>query len=229
MDSLCHHSHEEVVKALEEPENLKQYQSVADGYQVHWLPRMLGKIMVFLGTITYGAKPSYGKFKAIEVIARIPYQSWEVASYMLLTFFYANEEKALTLSQTSRFSRMAQDNETMHVVVISQLAKKHGQDSFLRHTMIPVLFSFVYFTASFLLYLIHRRYSFQLNYVFECHAFEQYQTFTKEHEEHLKKEMMRCDFLDFYGRYPKSEYEFFQGVMTDELIHRNQSMTEAEK
>lgn len=228
MDSLCHHSHEEIVKTLEIPENLKNYELAGNGYRVHWLPHTLGAIMVFLGNVVYGRRPSYGKFKAIEVIARIPYQSWEVASYMLLTFCYANEAKAIELSRTSRYSRAAQDNETMHVIVISQLTKKHAEDSFLLHTLIPVVFSFAYFAASFGLYLINRRYSFQLNYLFECHAFEQYQLFVNQNEEALRSEPITCEFLHLYGRYPKSEYEFFRSVMIDELIHRNESFTQAE-
>lgn len=229
MESLCHHSHEEVVLALQNPANLQNYKLASEGYQAHWLPKAIGQSMVFLGNFVYGKSPSYGKFKAIEVIARIPYQSWEVVSYMLLTFFYANEAKAIELSRTSRFSRAAQDNETMHVIVISQLAKKHAQNSFFLHTFIPLVFSFFYFTASFILYLLHPRYSFQLNYVFECHAFLQYQKFLDANEEALKSEPILCDFLSLYGRYPKSEYEFFHSILTDELIHRHQSYLESEK
>lgn len=229
MKSLCHHSHEELVQALNDPKNLQEYKAAADGYETHWLPKLLGSIMVTLGNVVYGKKPTYGKFKAIEVIARIPYQSWEVASYMLLTFCYANEAKAIELSRTSRFSRAAQDNETMHVIVISMLTRKHQKDSFFLHTLIPVLFSFLYFAASFILYLINRRYSLQLNYLFECHAFEQYQIFCQDNESTLRSELILSDFLGVYGRYPKSEYEFFTGVMIDELIHRNQSYTEAER
>ena len=229
MESLCHHSHEEIVKALQDPESLKEYAREGEGYRVHFLPYFIGKSMVFLGNFVYGKKPKYGKFKAIEVIARIPYQSWEVASYMLLTFFYGNEKKAIELSQTSRFSRAAQDNETMHVIVISTLAKKHGQDSFFLHTFIPLIFSFFYFAASIVLYLIRPKYSFQLNYVFECHAYLQYQEFVEKNEEALRKEPILCDFLSEYGRYPKSEYEFFLSLMADELIHRNESFHKAEK
>lgn len=229
MESLCHHTHEDLVKTLLDPQSLRDYGEASEHYQVHWLPKIMGLSMVMLGNLIYGSAPSYGKFKAIEVVARIPYQSWEVASYMLLTFFYANEQKALALSRTSRFSRSAQDNETMHVIVISTLAKKHKQDSLFLHTLLPLIFSFFYFIASFILYVIHPRYSFQLNYVFECHACEQYQRFVKENEEMLRKETIISDFLAQYGRFPRSEYEFFTSLIADEMIHRNESYKEAEK
>lgn len=92
--------------------------------------------------------------------------------------FYANEQKAISLSNTSRFSRAAQDNETMHVIVISQLAQKYNEDSFFFYThLFRSLFSFFYFAGSFFLYVINPKYSFELNYMFESHAFDQYQRF----------------------------------------------------
>jgi hypothetical protein len=227
MKSLSTHSHEEVVTSLVDTENLRAYKASGDDYQVHWLPKIFGTLLVTLGNLVFGDKPSYGKFKAVEVIARIPYQSWEVASYMFLTFFYANEQKAIALSNTSRFGRAAQDNETMHVIVISQLAKKYGEDNFFIHTLIPLVFSFFYFVGSFILYIINPKYSFELNYLFESHAFEQYARFINDHEDNLKSKPIMSDFLTLYGRFPKSEYELFVSIRNDELIHRNASAAEA--
>jgi hypothetical protein len=228
MQSLSHHSHEEVIQSLLTAENLAAYKQSADGYQPHWLPRVFGTALVWLGNTFFGHKPSYGKFKAVEVIARLPYQSWEVASYMWLTFFYANEQKAINLSRTSRFSRAAQDNETMHVIVISQLAKKYNEDSFFLHTFLPLAFSFFYFAGSFVLYIINPKYSFELNYMFESHAFDQYQRFLDENKEDLQSKAILSDFLSLYGRFPKSEYEFFETVRNDELVHRNASVAAIE-
>ena len=137
---MIDHKHEELVATLEDRETLAAFVSAYEHFSVGRVPKILGGILVHCGNLVYGKNPSYGKFKAIEVIARIPYQSWEVMSYMLLTLFYANEKRALELSKTSRFSRMAQDNETMHVVLLSQLARKNSQDSLLGHTLIPLIF-----------------------------------------------------------------------------------------
>lgn len=178
--------HEALLKTLEDPAQLAEYKKSYDGYQVGIIPKILGTILVTCGNLVYGRDPSYGKFKAVEVIARIPYQSWEVASYMLLTMFYSNEQKAIELSKTSRFGRSSQDNETMHVVVLSQLAKKYGEDGFIRHTLIPLLFSFGYAVASFVLYLFSPKSALQLNYLFEDHAFSQYSIFVEKHAEELK-------------------------------------------
>lgn len=219
--------HEELCLSLNDPETYQAYFGLALAEPLGLLPRLAGSLLVTCGNLVYGKEPSYGKFKAVEVIARIPYQSWEVATYMLLTLGYSDEQKAIRLSETSRFSRLAQDNETMHVVVLSQLAKRYGQDSLLRHTFIPVLFSFFYFSAGFLLYLMKPRWSFQLNYLFESHALSQYQGFLEREGERLRHTPIQMDFLEFYGRHAKTEYELFASIRNDELIHRNQSAKSA--
>lgn len=220
--------HDELLATLENPESLREYKASYDNYQVGVVPKILGTLLVTCGTLVYGREPSYGKFKAVEVIARIPYQSWEVASYTLLTLFYSDEQKALALSRVSRFSRVSQDNETMHVVVLSQLAKKYGQNGFFRYTLIPLLFSFGYAAASYLLYLVSPKSALQLNYLFEDHAFAQYSRFVEVHAEELKDRPILSDFLNFYGRHVKSEYELFVSIKNDEIIHRNASAHEAD-
>ncbi|OGI22158.1 MAG: hypothetical protein A2808_04005 [Candidatus Moranbacteria bacterium RIFCSPHIGHO2_01_FULL_55_24] len=219
--------HEELVASLNDGETFAAYSAVGAVFQVGFVPKVIGKSLVFLGNTFYGKEPSYGKFKAVEVIARIPYQSWELVSYMLLTMFYSDEKKAIELSKTARFGSAAQDNETMHVVVFSQLAKKYGQNSFFFHTLVPLGFSFFYFTSSFLLYLFSPRRAFELNYMFESHAFQQYSRFLELYGDELRHKPVMIDFLDFYGRHAKSEYELFQSIRNDEIIHRNRSMERA--
>lgn len=226
---MINQEHEALVLTLKDPKALDEYKKPYDVFCAGFIPRILGKLLVGMGTIVYGSAPSYGKFKAIEVIARIPYQSWEVMSYMLLTIFYSNEKKALELSRTSCFSHASQDNETMHVVVLSHLARKYGQDSVIRHTVIPLLFSFFYFVSSSLLYLFHSRSALELNYLFENHAFSQYDRFLEEHGEEMKARAVSINFLELYGRQVESEHDLFVSIRSDEIIHRNASAKRAEE
>jgi ubiquinol oxidase len=221
-----HLDHEALVRHLNDPALRAEYAAPYDRYRAGLIPCALGAILIFFGDLVYGKKPSYGKFKAIEVIARIPYQSWESAAYTLVSLFHGDEKRAVELSKTAAFSRAAQDNETMHVVVISHLAKKAKKTAFVRHLLIPALFAFVYFWILYLLYLASRRASFELNYLFESHAYQQYQRFLEENEAELKSRSLMSDFLQFYGREARSEYEFFEMVRNDELIHRNRSLRE---
>ena len=216
--------HETLLEQLKDEDFHKEYEERYNNYKVGLIPLMLGKLLVFSGNLVYGTKPSYGKFQAVEVIARIPYQSWEMISYLFLTGLYGNEKRAMKLTQTSRFGRVAQDNETMHVVVMSKLAKEARQTGPIRFYLIPLLFSFFYFQVNALLYIFSRKASLELNYMFESHAYEQYTRFLEENKEMLEKKSIESRFLDFYGRKCANQYEFFKSVRDDELIHRNRSI-----
>lgn len=203
---------------------LRRYKEPADDYPISFFPRMLGNLLIWSGNLVYGKRPTYLKFRAVEVIARVPYQSWVSAAYTLLTLFYGNEKKALQYSNVTQFARIAQDNETMHVVVISKIAKDECRAGVIRYTIIPMFFAFFYFWASYVLYLVNKKYSMELNYCFENHAFEQYAQFLEENEESLKSKVVVSDFLAWYGRNPLTQYDFFKSVRNDEIIHRNMSV-----
>lgn len=220
-------THEELSRSLNDSGRRSAYAREADQYQPTFIARLLGSLLVGSGTLMYGRRPSYEKFKAIEVIARIPYQSWESATYTLLTALYANERRAIELTKFSAFSRMAQDNETMHVIVISQIVHRLKCQGFFRHTLIPFLFSFLYFWMIYILFLISRRAALDLNFIFESHAYHQYQRFLDTEGDRLRQTPIASDFLAFYGRTVANEYEFFELVRNDELIHRNRSMEES--
>lgn len=219
-------AHEALVKELNDPTLRAEYARAYDDYRPGFVARFFGYLLVGSGTLVYGKKPSYAKFKAIEVIARIPYQSWEVATYTLLTGLYANEERAIELTKTSTFSREAQDNETMHVVVLAQICKRLKCEGFFRHVLIPLLFALFYFWTIYILYMLSRRSALELNYLFENHAYHEYQRFLTENGERLRDTPVFSDFLVFYGRNPRSEYELFESIRNDELIHRNRSIRE---
>jgi hypothetical protein len=219
-------AHEKLVQELNTKELRDEYAGPLNRYRVGIIPGILGWLLVTAGNTFYGKKPSYLKFKAVEVIARIPYQSWESAAYTMLTAFYGNEKHAIRLCRMAAFSRFAQDNETMHVVVISSLVRRKGRDAFFRHTLVPLLFSFFYFWVIYLIYMFSHKAALELNYVFESHAYQQYSEFLEKEGENLKQIPIMSDFLTFYGRNPKNEYEFFEAVRNDELIHRNRSIRE---
>lgn len=209
---------------LNDPAQLEAYKKPYDDFHPGLLPRLLGGFLVTCGTLIYGKQPSYLKFRAAEVIARVPYYSWSSAAYTLMTMFYSDEQKAMELSGVARFARLAQDNETMHVVVISHIARAEEQSGLIRHTLIPMFFAFFYFWISYFLYLIRPRWSLEFNFLFESHAFAQYHLFIEMREHELKKKPLKSEFLTWYGRHFTTQYEFFRSVRNDELIHRNQSI-----
>ncbi len=220
---------EELVKSLNDEKFLQEYKAQYDNYKISFLPKILGKLLVFFGNLIYGRRPSILKFRSVEIIARVPYYSWAAASFTLMTLFFASEEKALKYGDVARFSQFAQENETMHVVVISHLASLEKKAGFVRFSFIPMAFAFFYYWMSYILYLLNPKYSYQLNYMFESHAFEQYDWFLKLYEHELKNKKCESKFLDWYGRFPRSQYDFFLSVRNDEIIHRNSSIEQIKK
>jgi len=221
-----HADYEALIASLNDDATLAAYREPLDHYRVSFIPRLFAGVLIWSGNLIYGRRPSYRKFRAIEIIARVPYHSWASAAFTLLTLFYADEARAMRLSAISRFATFAADNETMHVVVISNLARTHAATGFLRRTFIPLVFGFIYFWGGYLIYLVCPRYSLEMNYLFEHHAFEQYDQFLKIYERELKHAVVESSYLAAYGRHPRSQYEFIRSIRNDELVHRNRSVHE---
>lgn len=213
-------------EALNDPELLRAYKEPYDSYQTAAIPGFFGRTLVWWGNLVYGKAPSYLKFRGLELVARVPYHSWESAAYTLLTLGFSSERRALKLTRISNFARVAQDNETMHVVVISYLTRSEKCGGPLRRTILPMIFAFFYFWVLYFLYLANRRWALELNYLFENHAFHQYDEFIRDNEQMLRHKVVGSDFLLWYGRHPHNQYEFFRSVRNDELIHRNSSIHE---
>lgn len=214
---------------LNDPAQLEAYKKPYDDYRPRLLPKILWSFFALCDNVAYGRKPSYLKFRAVEIVARVPYHSWSSAAFTLLTLFFSNEREALRLSNIASYARIASDNETMHLVVISQLAQKEKVAGFIRYTLIPMLFAFFFFWISYCLYLVRPRWSYELNYLFESYAFEQYGKFLEMHGEELKKKPIQSDFLAWYGRNPINQYDFFRSIRNDEIVHRNQSIHEIDE
>ena len=221
--------HEALLEQFKDKEKLQTYKERYDNLPTSFFPRFLAKILFGTVDVIYGKKPTIKKFKVLEVVARVPYQTWEFANYLLTTNFYTNEEKVLKYAMRSDFGKFAQDNETMHVVVISQIAKEHCKQIWLIHTFLPIVLAYIYFGISTILYLVSSRYSYELNYLFENHAYNQYEWLIKDHADELAEKPLKSKFLDFYGRPAKNQLEFFEAVKNDEIIHRNQSAIEMVK
>ncbi|HUO50424.1 MAG TPA: alternative oxidase [Candidatus Paceibacterota bacterium] len=217
-----------LIEQLNNEQALAAYKAPYDGYRPALLPRLLGKFLVTCGNLVYGKEPSYLKFRAVEVIARVPYHSWASAAFTLMTLFYADEKRALKLSTIKKYALFASDNETMHVVVISALSQKEERARVVRYTIIPMVFAFFYFWMSYVLYLIKPRWSLETNYLFEQHAFDSYQRFLDTRGEELKQKRVESEYLTWYGRHPRNQYELFRSIRNDEIVHRNRSIHEIE-
>ena len=59
-------------------------------------PRMrygiLARLLFITMDLVYGRKKTFSKFKVLELIARVPYQSWENVAYIAITHMYAHRD-----------------------------------------------------------------------------------------------------------------------------------------
>lgn len=212
---------EKRVRALQVNKNRKAAEAEADLSSIGIVPRIVAKMLFFVFGVLYGHKPSALKFKAIEVLARVPYQSWETLVFVVLTVFFSNEQLAIRLGKIGRFAAIAQENETMHVVVISHLARPDSD--LIRGVLIPAISAFFYYWFCLIFGALSKTWALGLNVLFEDHAYHQYQAYIDAHSVELSDRHCSCDYLAFYGREPKDLKEFFELVRNDELIHRNVS------
>lgn len=218
--------HEQLLVQFNDREKLEVYKKKYDNLEISFIPRIFSKILFTSLSIFYGKDFNLQKFKVLEVIARVPYQTWEFVNYLITTNFYMNEEKAIEAASRADEGKFAQDNETMHVVVISQICKQEKKGNWLMHTFAPIIVAYIYFLISTLLYIVNKKYSYELNYLFEDHAYHGYEGFIKKNREVLVTKPLVSRFLDYYNRHPKNQLEFFESVKNDEIIHRNESAIE---
>lgn len=222
-------SHEKLLKTLETKQKLFEYKKKYDNYKTGFVPRLISKVLFGSVDLFYGKIPTIQKFKVIEVVARVPYETWEFVNYFLITSFFNNEKKAIRYSKTADFGKMAQDNETMHVVVISKICKDEKKGNLFSHTLVPIILAYFYFIISTILYLFSKKASYELNYLFENHAYSQYDEYINKNSEKLKNKNINSEYLKFYGRKVNNQLELFISIRNDEIIHRNRSIENIEK
>ena len=87
---------------------LAQQESLSSPRRKYGLPARL--LFTSLDTI-YGKKRTLSKFKVLELVARVPYQSWEQAAYIAMTHVHERTGMARRIYDRVLESRAQQDNE----------------------------------------------------------------------------------------------------------------------
>lgn len=137
---------------------------------------------LFLGMdLVYGRRRTLLKFMVLEVIARVPYQAWEHVAYIAMTHTYRKPGFARRVFEFVKESRMQQDNEQWHLLILEELIQKEGiPESFLLYRLAPQVVAFFYYHVCWLLYVVDPRLSYALNADFEDHAEHEYMEFVRE-------------------------------------------------
>jgi len=189
---------------------------------------LLAQFLFLFMDVFYGRKRTLSKFKVLEVIARVPYQSWEHVAYIAMTHTYAMPNFARRVFDFIQESRHQQDNEQWHLLILEELVqKKNIREGFFRFRVLPQFMAFFYYHVSWLLYVMKPSWSYALNADFEDHAEHEYMEFVRENEG-LENEPFESDFQDDYGRFG-SLADLFRNIGVDERTHKQESLARIEK
>ena len=134
--------------------------------------------------LIYGRQRTLRKFIVLEIVARVPYQAWERAAYGALTRVHPRLRLAGRIFERVVETRAQQDNEQFHLLILEELAQRHGlARPVLRFRLLPWLMAVGYYQLSWLLYICWPAVSYRLNAAFEDHAEHDYMLFVTEHPE----------------------------------------------
>ncbi len=179
--------------------------------------------MFFLSMdIVTGWEITLGKTKLIEILASIPYRSWEIRQYGRLTRKYKQNDMIEKSGKIMEWSREAQDNEYWHLRVINEKMKEDGiKDPWYLFPLIPFIMVSLYSFLTRLMAVINIRRAFLFNAEFEDHAEHVYAKFVQDHPE-WEMQTMNNDVVKQYGNL-KTWADVFRRIGLDERDHMNHS------
>lgn len=184
------------------------------------------KFFFFQMDLITGKKITLSKTLLIELLASIPYRSWELTMYAKLTLGYKNRVAVKKALQIMEWSRDAQDNEYWHVQAIEAKLNETGEKR-AWYLSQPVPFCAIAFYILFtrMLALFNLRRAFLFNAEFEDHAEHVYAHFVKENPQ-WENEKVTSDVV--LERMPFDNWaDVFRRIGLDERDHRNESFIEA--
>lgn len=171
----------------------------------------------------YGRARTLSKFKVLELVARVPYQSWEQVAYIAITHTYERTGLARRIYDRVRESRMQQDNEQWHLLILEErIAREGHREGRIRFRVIPQLLAFVYYQLSWALYVVRPAWSYRLNADFEDHAEHEYMALVGEHPE-WENEPFDSEFAADYAKLD-SVADLFRQIGYDERVHKEESL-----
>lgn len=190
-------------------------------------PRMqygvLAQLLFMTMDLVYGRQKTFSKFKVLELIARVPYQSWENVAYIAITHMYADWEFSRRVFDRVKEARESQDNEMWHLLILEELTHAHGiKENFLRYRILPQIIAFTYYHICWFLYAIKPAWSYSLNAQFEDHAEHEYMEFVAENPQ-LEWEGFKSLFEADYGSF-ENVADLFRQIAYDERMHKEESL-----
>jgi len=180
------------------------------------------RVLFALLDTVYGKRRTLSKFKVLELVARVPYQSWEQVAYIAITHVHGRTDFARRIYDRVAESRAQQDNEQWHLLILEELIGRSGvAEARIKYYWIPQAIAFVYYQLSWLMFALRPSWSHRLNADFEDHAEHEYMTLVMEHPE-WEKQPFESNFAADYGAF-ESLADLFRQIGHDERIHKQSS------
>ncbi len=173
--------------------------------------------------LAYGKQRTMAKFKVLEIVARVPYQTWEHVAYIAVTHVHQSTGLAKRVQDRIVETRSQQDNELWHLLILQDLIAREGaSESRLKFFWLPQVIAFGYYQFSWLLYVVNPRLSYGLNADFEDHAEHEYMQWVADNPE-WETEPFAFDFAQEYGVFD-SRADLFRQIGHDERVHKEESI-----
>jgi hypothetical protein len=182
--------------------------------------------LLFVGMdLMYGRKRTLDKFRVLEIVARVPYQTWETLTYKQITKRHRRPLDIRRLWDRVLDFRTQQDNEQWHLLILAELVAREGKPATLRSTLrydlLPRLIAFGYWHFAWLLYALRPTWSHRLNADFEDHAEHEYALLVAEHPEWESTPYFSV-VAEEYGTF-ECLADLFRQIGHDERLHKQES------
>lgn len=179
--------------------------------------------LLFVGMdLMYGRKRTLSKFRVLEIVARVPYQTWETVTYKQITNRHRSPLDIRRLWDRVLAFRAQQDNEQWHLLILDELvARTKGREIRLKYDVLPKLIALGYWHFAWLLYALKPSWSHRLNADFEDHAEHEYAVLVAEHPEWETTPYASYATAD-YGSFA-SLADLFRQIGHDERLHKEES------
>lgn len=145
---------------------------------------LAAKVFFWSMDLLTGTKTTLAKIKLIEILASIPYRSWETRQYTRMTQHYQDRSLVQESGEIMVWAREAQDSEYWHLLVVNEKMKMDGiKDPWYLVPPVPLLMVGCYAAIMHLMAIFSIRRAFLFNAEFEDHAEHVYAQFVEEHPE----------------------------------------------
>ncbi|TCO06123.1 alternative oxidase [Natronoflexus pectinivorans] len=184
---------------------------------------LAAKFFFFSMDLLAGKKDTLPKAKLLEILASIPYRAWEVRHYTKQTRKYKELTRVRDYQEVIDWSRDAQDNEYMHLLVIHQKMVEDGmKDTWYLSAFMRFFIVLSYVIIAKITAFFSQKGAYLFNAEFENHAELVYANMVKDNPE-WENQPMNNEFVKKYYIEVENWADVFRRIALDERDHMNHS------